>query len=53
MRLKKINKIDHYHPKTIDGYHSHILGGSFISLGNCANVSARFGFRRHFYQVSV
>ena len=48
-----MNKIDHCHPKTIDGYHSHILGGSFISLGNCANVSARFGFRRHFYQVSV
>jgi hypothetical protein len=37
---------------TIDGFHSYILGGSFISLGNCANVAARYGFRRHFYQFA-
>lgn len=37
---------------TIDGYHNHILGGSWISLGNCANIGARYGFRRHFYQYA-
>jgi len=37
---------------TIDGHHNHILGGSWISLGNCANVNARYGFRRHFYQFA-
>ena len=30
---------------TIDGFHSHILGGSWISLGNCSNFNARYGFR--------
>ena len=30
---------------TIDGFHSHILGGSWISLGNCFNHNARYGFR--------
>ena len=37
---------------TIDGYHNHILGGSWISLGNCSNFNARYGFRRHFYQYA-
>jgi len=37
---------------TIDGFHNHILGGSWISLGNCYNVNARYGFRRHFYQYA-
>ena len=37
---------------TIDGLHNHILGGSWISLGNCANLNARYGFRRHFYQFA-
>ncbi|XP_057311153.1 uncharacterized protein LOC130648998 isoform X1 [Hydractinia symbiolongicarpus] len=37
---------------TIDGFHNHILGGSWISMGNCANVNARYGFRRHFYQYA-
>jgi len=37
---------------TIDGYHNHILGGSWISLGNCSNHNARYGFRRHFYQYA-
>lgn len=35
---------------TIDGFHNFILGGSFISMGNCANIGGRYGFRRHFYQ---
>ena len=37
---------------TIDGFHNHILGGSWISLGNCSNFNARYGFRRHFYQYA-
>jgi formylglycine-generating enzyme required for sulfatase activity/2-polyprenyl-3-methyl-5-hydroxy-6-metoxy-1,4-benzoquinol methylase len=37
---------------TIDGEHNHILGGSWTSLGNCANPNARYGFRRHFYQYA-
>jgi len=37
---------------TIDGYHNHILGGSWISLGDCANIGGRYGFRRHFYQYA-
>jgi len=37
---------------TIDGFHNHILGGSWISLGNCSNLNARYGFRRHFYQYA-
>ena len=37
---------------TIDGFHNHVLGGSWISLGNCANLNARYGFRRHFYQFA-
>ena len=27
---------------TIDGHHNHILGGSWTSLGNCANPNARY-----------
>ena len=30
---------------TIDGFHNHILGGSWISLGNCSSLNARYGFR--------
>jgi formylglycine-generating enzyme required for sulfatase activity len=37
---------------TIDGEHNHIVGGSWISFGNCANPNARYGFRRHFYQYA-
>ena len=37
---------------TIDGEHSFILGGSWTSLGNCAESNARYGFRRHFYQFA-
>jgi len=37
---------------TIDGFHNHILGGSWISLGNSSNLNARYGFRRHFYQFA-
>mmetsp|Transcript_8532 Transcript_8532/g.20638 ORF Transcript_8532/g.20638 Transcript_8532/m.20638 type:complete len:1930 (-) Transcript_8532:626-6415(-) len=37
---------------TIDGEHNFILGGSWTSLGNCANVGSRYGFRRHFYQYA-
>eukprot|EP00090_Calanus_glacialis_P047225 TRINITY_DN9685_c0_g1_i1.p1 TRINITY_DN9685_c0_g1~~TRINITY_DN9685_c0_g1_i1.p1 ORF type:complete len:1465 (-),score=349.19 TRINITY_DN9685_c0_g1_i1:88-4482(-) len=37
---------------TIDGFHNHILGGSWISLGNSSNLNARYGFRRHFYQYA-
>ena len=35
---------------TIDGFHNHVLGGSWISVGSCANLNGRYGFRRHFYQ---
>lgn len=37
---------------TIDGAHSFILGGSWTSVGNCAEINARYGFRRHFYQFA-
>ena len=37
---------------TIDGKHNHILGGSYVSVGNCANLNARLGFRRHFHQFA-
>ena len=37
---------------TIDGFHNHILGGSWISLGNASCVSSRYAFRRHFYQYA-
>ena len=37
---------------SIDGEHTHILGGSWISVGNCANIQARFGFRPHFMQYA-
>jgi 5-histidylcysteine sulfoxide synthase len=41
---------DDFTTPTIDGRHTRILGGSWISLGACATRDARFGFRRHFYQ---
>ncbi|CAD7946966.1 unnamed protein product [Amoebophrya sp. A120] len=37
---------------TIDGEHNFILGGSWTSIGNCANPGSRYGFRRHFYQYA-
>lgn len=37
---------------TIDGAHSFIVGGSWTSVGNCAEINARYGFRRHFYQFA-
>ena len=37
---------------TIDGAHSFIVGGSWTSIGNCAEINARYGFRRHFYQFA-
>ena len=37
---------------TIDGHHNFILGGSWASVGNCASVEGRYGFRRHFYQFA-
>ena len=47
----KAHKVyDDFTLPTIDGHHNHLLGGSWISLGNCANVGGRYGFRRHFYQ---
>ena len=32
--------------------HFHILGGSWQSTGNVANLQARYGFRPHFYQFA-
>jgi 5-histidylcysteine sulfoxide synthase len=43
---------DDFSLPTIDGEHSFILGGSWTSLGNCAESNARYGFRRHFYQFA-
>ena len=33
-----------------DGEHNLIMGGSFVSTGGETNASARFHFRRHFFQ---
>jgi 5-histidylcysteine sulfoxide synthase/putative 4-mercaptohistidine N1-methyltranferase len=42
---------DDFTTPTVDGYHSRIMGGSFMSTGaNGATRDSRFGFRRHFYQ---
>lgn len=37
---------------TIDGEHSFILGGSFLSAGKMAAPEGRFGFRKHFFQFA-
>ncbi len=41
---------DDFSTPTFDGRHNLIKGGSWISTGNEATRSARYAFRRHFYQ---
>ncbi len=41
---------DDFSTPTFDGRHNLIKGGSFISTGNERLKSARYAFRRHFYQ---
>ncbi|MET3133086.1 5-histidylcysteine sulfoxide synthase/putative 4-mercaptohistidine N1-methyltransferase [Oxalobacteraceae bacterium GrIS 1.11] len=41
---------DDFSTPCFDGEHAMILGGSFISTGNEASPTARFHFRRHFFQ---
>ena len=41
---------DDFTTPTFDGKHNLIKGGSFISTGNEALHSARYAFRRHFFQ---
>ncbi len=41
---------DDFTAPTFDGRHNLIKGGSFISTGNEALLSARYAFRRHFFQ---
>ena len=41
---------DDFTVPTFDGKHNIINGGSWISCGNLATKSSRYGFRRHFYQ---
>lgn len=41
---------DDFTTPTFDGKHNLIKGGSFISTGNEALQSARYAFRRHFFQ---
>ncbi|RUM64635.1 MAG: SAM-dependent methyltransferase [Sulfurospirillum sp.] len=41
---------DDFSTPTFDGRHNLIKGGSFISTGNEILKSARYAFRRHFYQ---
>lgn len=41
---------DDFSTPTFDGKHSIIKGGSWISTGNEALKSARYAFRRHFFQ---
>lgn len=41
---------DDFSTPTFDGKHNLIKGGSFISTGNERLKSARYAFRRHFYQ---
>lgn len=41
---------DDFTTPTFDGKHNLIKGGSFISTGNEALKSARYAFRRHFFQ---
>ncbi len=41
---------DDFTVPTFDGKHNIINGGSWISSGNLATQSSRYGFRKHFYQ---
>ncbi len=41
---------DDFTTPTFDGRHNLIKGGSWISCGNEAQKSARYAFRRHFFQ---
>lgn len=41
---------DDFTTPTFDGQHNLIKGGSWISSGNEARLSARYAFRRHFFQ---
>jgi 5-histidylcysteine sulfoxide synthase/putative 4-mercaptohistidine N1-methyltranferase len=41
---------DDFSTPTFDGRHNLMKGGSFISTGNETLLSARYAFRRHFYQ---
>jgi 5-histidylcysteine sulfoxide synthase len=41
---------DDFTTPTIDGEHFFLLGGSWISIGDCARPEGRYGFRPHFYQ---
>jgi len=41
---------DDFSTPTFDGRHNLIKGGSFISTGNEALSTARYAFRRHFFQ---
>ncbi|ANJ66388.1 SAM-dependent methyltransferase [Halothiobacillus diazotrophicus] len=41
---------DDFTTPTYDGRHNLIKGGSFISTGDEAQLSARYAFRRHFFQ---
>lgn len=41
---------DDFTTPTFDGKHNLIKGGSWISSGNEARLSARYAFRRHFFQ---
>ncbi|PKO43088.1 MAG: SAM-dependent methyltransferase [Betaproteobacteria bacterium HGW-Betaproteobacteria-22] len=41
---------DDFTAPTFDGKHNLIKGGSWISCGNEARKSARYAFRRHFFQ---
>mgnify|MGYP000007274004 CR=1 FL=1 len=41
---------DDFSVPTFDGRHNLMLGGSWISTGNVAIASARYAFRRHFFQ---
>ncbi|XP_065674423.1 uncharacterized protein LOC124819331 isoform X2 [Hydra vulgaris] len=43
---------DDYTIPLLDGFHNLLLGGSWISVGNSANMNTRYAFRRHFYQYA-
>ncbi len=41
---------DDFSAPCFDGWHTMILGGSWVSSGNLASSFARYHFRRHFFQ---
>jgi 5-histidylcysteine sulfoxide synthase/putative 4-mercaptohistidine N1-methyltranferase len=41
---------DDFTMPTFDGQHNLMMGGSWISCGNEAQLSSRYAFRRHFFQ---